>query len=658
MRDWVKVILVLAATSLAVPPASAQLTDRFVPGAEALPRVGPRLALGKCINQSNMLDAPKEGDWGRKFRDADVARIADAGFTAVRLPVRFSTHAGAAPPYAIDRRFMERVAHIVDLATARGLSVIVDMHHYEELFTDPEGQAPRFAALWRQVGERFRDAPATVSFELINEPHDKLVAGNLLAVIEPALAEVRRSNPTRTVVIDGPAWAGLNEMLTSPFPDDPYVVPTFHYYSPVNFGLDKADWLTPVSRDEFGTETDFAEIARDLAEAQDYMARTGRVPFVGEYGAWEGRPLGERAEYYETLSEAFASIGLQSCAWGYTNTFQLWQDKGGWQAGAGRIAAPVAPAPAGSPVARHGALSVRNGQIVDAKGEPVALRGMSLFWSQWGARYYSAETVEWLAQDWKVDVVRAAINAERPDGARDHFEREFAKASTVIDAAVANGIYVIVDWHQHHAFPDDGERFMTAIARKYGHLPNLIYEDWNEPLREGVEWSRDVKPYHLRIIGAIRAIDPDNLVVAGSPSWSQDVDEAAKDPLPFANTAYTLHYYAGTHRQELRDKADAALARGLALMVTEFGVVDATGDGPLAIDESERWWEWDEAHCIGWLAWSIGDRDESSAALKPGTKPSHWTDSDLTESGKLLRSKLRSAATRNPACHGSAPGLR
>jgi len=327
--------------------------------------------------------------------------------------------------------------------------------------------------------------------------------------------------------------------------------------------------------------------------------------------------------------------------------------------------APMASAPEGAavqqaltPVACHGALSVKDGQIVDQHGRPVALRGMSLFWSQWGPQYYSAETVGWLAKDWQVDVVRAAIAAEGNDGARQHFDREFAKASTVIDAAVANGLYVIVDWHQHHAFPDEAERFLTAIARKYGDLPNLIYEDWNEPLRDGVDWSRDVKPYHQRIIGAIRRVDPDNLVIAGTPTWSQDVDIAARDPLGLGNVAYTLHYYAGTHKRPLRGKGDAALDQGLALMVTEFGVVNADGDGPIALAESERWWDWAEQRHIGWLAWSIGDRDESSAALKPGTPPANWGESDLTESGRLLRSRLRAAAARNPACHGPAPGIR
>ena len=292
-----------------------------------------------------MLDAPREGDWGRRFEDADIARIADKGFTAIRLPARFNAHAQERPPYTIDPAFMERVAHIVDLATARGLAVIVDLHHYEELHEHPRRHAERFAALWRQIAERFAQAPPSVSFELINEPHDEFGAGNLLAVIEPALAEVRKTNPTRIVVIDGPEWAGLDAMLTSPFPDDPYVVPTFHYYSPVNFGFPVADWLEPKSRDDFGRPEDLELIRADLAKVRGYIERTGRVPFVGEYGAFETRPLAEREEFYETLSEAFASIGVDSCAWGYTNTFELWaEDDTGWHGRiADRIAAPLRP---------------------------------------------------------------------------------------------------------------------------------------------------------------------------------------------------------------------------------------------------------------------------------------------------------------------------
>ena len=306
--------------------------------------------------------------------------------------------------------------------------------------------------------------------------------------------------------------------------------------------------------------------------------------------------------------------------------------------------AATVQAPAGSPVARHGALHVANGRVVDSHGQPVTLRGMSLFWSQWAPQYYNADTVSWLASDWKVTAVRAAIAAEGPDSALTQMDREVAKAATVIDAAVANGIYVIVDWHQHRQHPEEAERFLAAIARRYGHVPNLIYEPFNEPLRDNVDWSRDVKPYHERMVAAIRAHDPDNLIVLGSPSWSQDVDIAARDPVAGTNLVYTLHYYAATHKESLRAKADAALAAGLALMITEYGVVEASGNGPVDIQSSQAWWDWAEANGISYLAWSIGDRNETSAALQPGAPTWGWGDGQLTPAGRLMRSHLRRMA--------------
>ena len=305
-------------------------------------------------------------------------------------------------------------------------------------------------------------------------------------------------------------------------------------------------------------------------------------------------------------------------------------------------------APEGSPLALHGALSIADGKIVGEHGEPVTVRGMSLFWSQWGPQYYTAETVDWLVKDWKVTAIRASIAAEGEDSALNHFDREIEKASTVIEAAAANGIYVVVDWHAHRDHADEAEAFLTEIARRYGDLPNLIYEPFNEPLRDDVDWSRDVKPYHERMIAAIRAIDPDNLIIVGSPSWSQDVDIAAQDPLEGENIGYTLHYYAATHKDELRAKADVALEAGLALMITEFGLVEATGDGGLDLLSGNAWWDWAEANDISWLKWSITDRDETSAALIPGTGPSGWTAEDLTESGLLMREKLRAAAGFGP----------
>ena len=298
------------------------------------------------------------------------------------------------------------------------------------------------------------------------------------------------------------------------------------------------------------------------------------------------------------------------------------------------------PALAETPVERHGQLSVRGNQVVDKNGQPVVLRGMSLFWSQWQGKYYNAKAIRWLCDDWNVNVVRAAMAVDM-GGYLANRAAEQRKVETVIDAAIANGIYVIVDWHAHDPHPREAADFFEHIARKYGRSPNLIYETYNEPLPK-YGWKDVVKPYHQVVIGRIRAIDPDNLVVAGTGSWSQDVDEAAADPLRFKNLAYTMHFYAGTHRQELRDKTAAALKRGAAIFVTEYGTTEATGDGPVDVDESRRWWDFLEKNKISYLNWSIADKNETSAALLPGAPPQGgWTDAQISKSGKLVRDQIR-----------------
>lgn len=328
-----RVLAGLALAGLVLGASPVRAANPFTPAPAASPKQGAALRLGKCVNVSNMLEAPREGEWGRAFRDSDIENIASKGFTAIRLPARFSAHAKAEAPYTIDAGFMKRVQHITALATARGMAVIIDFHHYEELFKDPIGHAPRFAGLWRQIALAFRDAGPNVYFELINEPHDRMDASNLWAVQGPALAAVRESNPIRPVVIDGPSWASLDGMIAMTFPDDPYLVPTFHWYDPANFGFEKADWMTPPVRETWGNAADITGLRGVLAKVKAYMERTGRVPFVGELGAHEKRPVDQRANFYAINTAAFASIGVQSCVWGYTNTHELYRDDKGWLPG-------------------------------------------------------------------------------------------------------------------------------------------------------------------------------------------------------------------------------------------------------------------------------------------------------------------------------------
>ena len=302
----------------------------YTPGPAARARTGPTLPIGKCINMSNMLEAPREGDWGPAIADDDFRIIKAAGFSTVRIPVSWSTHAETASPYTVDPAFLRRVHHVVDLATASGVDVILDMHHYNELFAAPQAHAARFAALWRQIAASFASAPPNIWFELLNEPTDKLTDANMTPILAGALRAVRLTNPNRPVLVGGQNWSSLQALNTLSLPDDRYVVPTFHYYEPFAFTNQGAPWrgAPPFGR-AYGSAADKLLLDRDLATLRAYMARTGRVPVLGEYGTTDDPrlPLAQRVRYYRTISAAFASIGVQGCAWGYRNASQLWNGR-------------------------------------------------------------------------------------------------------------------------------------------------------------------------------------------------------------------------------------------------------------------------------------------------------------------------------------------
>jgi endoglucanase len=304
-------------------------------------------------------------------------------------------------------------------------------------------------------------------------------------------------------------------------------------------------------------------------------------------------------------------------------------------------------ASAQTPVERYGQLRVDGNRIVDKDDKPVQLRGMSFFWSQWMGKFYNKKTVAWLVNDWKLTVVRAAMGIKHAPSQSGYLYdgSEFLKVKTVVEAALKEGIYVIIDWHDHFAFKNakESQKFFTEMARLYGKYPNVIYEIFNEP--EQVSWSEVVKPYSKKIVEAIRAIDPDNLILIGTPNWCQNVNDAADNPLVGENLVYSLHFYAATHKGDIRDKALYALDKGIPLFVSEFGTCLASGNGFLDSAETEVWFSFMDEQNLSWCNWSIADKNETASALMPGARYyGQWKQNELTLSGQLIRRKLREAA--------------
>ena len=295
-----------------------------------------------------------------------------------------------------------------------------------------------------------------------------------------------------------------------------------------------------------------------------------------------------------------------------------------------------------TPVASHGQLSVKGAKLLDASLKPVVLRGQSFGWDNWWPQYYNANVVRWLWEDWCVDVVRAAMGIE-PEGAYlSNQQASKQRIEAVVDAAIATGVYVIIDWHSHNINQPEAVAFFSEMAKKYGDKPNVIYEIFNEPEKDET-WPQ-VKDYATAVIAAIRQHDPDNVIIVGSPEWDQRIDLVAADPLEGqTNIVYSVHFYADTHKDWLRQRTQAAVDRGIPVFVSESGGSEASGQGSNNYIEWQAWIDFMEKNHISWINWSVSDKVETCAILQPGTSAAGgWTSADLTDTGKHFRNVLRS----------------
>lgn len=303
--------------------------------------------------------------------------------------------------------------------------------------------------------------------------------------------------------------------------------------------------------------------------------------------------------------------------------------------------------PAKSPVAEHGQLRVEGKTLVDQSGKPVQLKGVSSMWTNWDASAFATnkDALRELRDSWEISVFRIAMGVEESGAYLSSPGTHRRKVERAIENAVELGVYLIVDWHAHEATkdPDAARGFFAEMAERYGHLPNVIWETFNEPLQ--VSWSRALKPYHLSLIETIRAHDPDNLILLGTPQWSQLVDEAAADPIGASNVMYVLHFYACTHQGWLRELGDQALDAGIGLFVSEFGGTHADGgrDGVVCEAETRSWFDWMDARGVSGVAWKLDAcaTDSSCLLTTAAPKSGPWTEEHLHGHAPLVLEWLR-----------------
>jgi endoglucanase len=288
-----------------------------------------------------------------------------------------------------------------------------------------------------------------------------------------------------------------------------------------------------------------------------------------------------------------------------------------------------------TPIEQHGQLSVVGSNIVDQYGQPVALKGVSSHGLHWFGNKITKEMLIDQRDNWKSKVFRPAMYTAQGGYIDNRSVKN--KMIEIIEWTKELGLYVIVDWHiLHDSNPQwhqkEAVEFFKEIASRYASSQHIIYEICNEP-NGHISWGGNIKPYATEVIKAIRSYDRQNVIIVGSGSWSQNIHDAANDPLQFANIAYSLHFYSGTHGQWLRDRIDYARGKGIAIFVTEWGTTNSTGNGQLYLAESDIWLKFLAERNIGWANWSYSNASESTAIL-------NWKN-ELTQSGKYVKAKVQ-----------------
>lgn len=318
-------------------------------------------------------------------------------------------------------------------------------------------------------------------------------------------------------------------------------------------------------------------------------------------------------------------------------------------------------------------LHVEGSMLCDANGELVQLRGISTHGLAWFPQYVNEECFKELKEDWNANVVRLAMYTAENGGYCTGGDKDALKQLVMdgVEYATKNDLYVIIDWHilsdnNPNTYKEESKKFFDEMSEAYKDYPNVIYEICNEP-NGGTSW-KDVKSYAEEVIAVIRENDEDNIIIVGTPNWSQYVDQAAADPITeYDNIMYALHYYAATHKDDLRKKMVNAYNAGLPIFVTEYGICDASGNGAIDRNQADAWIKEMNNYGISYVAWNLSNKNETSAIIKSScNKVSGFGKDDLSESGKWLYTMLTehdveelagnvgSNANKNPAQQGSA----
>lgn len=286
---------------------------------------------------------------------------------------------------------------------------------------------------------------------------------------------------------------------------------------------------------------------------------------------------------------------------------------------------------------------------MDSKNQKYMLYGFSTHGINFGndfSKFVNQETFKTIRDDFNTNCIRLVLYPRDYNGYCAGGNKQQLKQfiENGIEYATNLGMYVLVDWHVHQYNPNDtksdAKQFLADISKKYANYGNVLYEICNEPT--GSPWNSVLKPYAEDVIPVIRKNAPDSVIIVGTNTWSQDIEEPLRNPLSFKNVMYTFHFYAQTHQQSYRDRVENCIKQGLPVFITEFGTCDASGNGGFNANESQKWFDLCKKYNISHLNWSLCNKGETASAIQSWCqKTSAWSDSELSESGKLVKKHFK-----------------
>ena len=420
---------------------------------------------------------------------------------------------------------------------------------------------------------------------------------------------------------------------------------------------------------------------------QILLPTSGQVTVTTEYGysASYDESLGGIVVYYSAELAAGATTGNEDTKIGFSKQPSI-------TAGTARVIAVNCAGPstgdelnyeltgrkdvayADTPVGRHGKLSVQKVDgyaapiMVDQNGVPTQLRGASTHGMHWFPQYVNQNAFQTLRDDWGINMVRLVCYPR--DGGSVGYLTGGDSTKQQLDTLIQNGVdyatklgmYALVDWHVHAYNPNEylkeAKIFFTKYATMYKDHDNVLYEICNEPT--GTNWysgnGKDLYTYCSEVIKTIRAIDPDAIIICGTNTWSQDVDQVAAKPmkaLGYENIMYTFHFYSATHKENLMEKVRLATKDGTPIFVTEFGICSADGNGSYDTENADRWIALLDELNISFACWSYSNCNEKSAYFKSSCSNAggDWTADDLTTTGKWLINTCRAHEEKENASY-------